>query len=133
MLSVSVAMATYNGAQHLRRQLDSLAVQSYAPAELVVVDDGSDDETLSIVAAFAKNSPFPVRVHRNETRLGYRGNFMRAANLCNSDLIAFCDQDDYWYPHKIAACVEQFSETDVLLVYHNTDIVTADGKDRPSR
>jgi glycosyltransferase involved in cell wall biosynthesis len=127
MLSVSVAMATYNGEQHLRRQLASLAAQSYAPAELVVVDDGSDDETLSIITAFAKDSPFPVRVHRNETRLGYRGNFMRAANLCTSDLIAFCDQDDSWYPNKIAACVDQFSEPDILLVYHNADVVTVDG------
>jgi len=128
MLSVSVAMATYNGALYLRRQLDSIAAQSYAPAELVVVDDGSSDETLSVVAAFAKDAPFPVHVYRNETRLGFRGNFMRAASLCNSDLIAFCDQDDYWYPHKIKVCVERFSEPDILLVYHNADVVTLDGK-----
>jgi glycosyltransferase involved in cell wall biosynthesis len=128
MLSVSIAMATFNGAQYLRRQLNSLAAQSYAPGELVIVDDGSNDETLSIVAAFAKEAPFPVRVYRNEARLGYRGNFMRAANLCGSDLIAFCDQDDYWHPNKIKACVERFNEPDVLLVYHNADVVTVDGK-----
>jgi len=124
MLSVSVAMATYNGARYLPRQLASLAAQSYAPAELVVVDDGSNDETLSIVAAFAKDTPFPVRIHRNEIRLGYRGNFMRVASLCNSDLIAFCDQDDDWYPHKLEACVELFSEPDILFVYHNANVVT---------
>jgi len=127
MLSVSVAIATYNGARYLPRQLASLAAQSHAPAELVVVDDGSNDETLSIIAAFAKDAPFPVHIHRNEIRLGYRGNFMRAASLCNSDLIAFCDQDDEWYPHKIAACVEQFDEPDILFVYHNANVVTDDG------
>jgi hypothetical protein len=127
MLSVSVAMATYNGQAHLKQQLESLAVQSYAPAELVVTDDGSSDDTLSVIAEFARLVPFPVHVHRNENRLGYKGNFMRAAGLCRSELIAFCDQDDVWYERKIEACAERFSEPDVLLVYHDADVVAGDG------
>ena len=83
-------MATYNGRQHIRRQLDSLAAQTLIPAELVITDDGSDDDTISVVEEFAKNAPFAVKVFRNEARLGYRKNFMRAASLCQSDLIAFC-------------------------------------------
>ena len=55
-------MATYNGRQHIRRQLDSLAAQTLIPAELVVTDDGSDDDTISVVDAFAKNAPFAVKV-----------------------------------------------------------------------
>ena len=128
MIPVSVAMATYNGQEHLRRQLDSLAAQSQFPAELVVTDDASEDDTIATIEAFAKTSPFPVYIHRNENRLGYRSNFMRAANLCRSELIAFCDQDDYWYPDKIKLSVKPFSDREVLLAFHNADVVTLDGK-----
>src|ERR1035438_8052377 len=124
MISVSVAMATYNGQQHIRRQLESLAAQSHIPTELVIVDDRSEDDTQAIIDAFAMTASFPVNVHRNETHLGYRENFMQAASLCRSELIAFCDQDDYWYPHKIVASVKPFSDPEVLLAYHNADVVT---------
>jgi glycosyltransferase involved in cell wall biosynthesis len=127
VISVSVAMATYNGQRHLRRQLDSLAAQSHVPAELVITDDRSDDDTVAVIDAFAKTASFPVNVHRNVTRLGYRANFMRAASLCRSELIAFCDQDDYWYPDKIAVLAKPFSDPEVLLAYHNADVVTGEG------
>jgi glycosyltransferase involved in cell wall biosynthesis len=127
MNSVSVAMATFNGRPHIRRQLDSLAAQTHVPAELVVTDDRSDDDTISIVEAFAKTVLFPVNIYRNETRLGYRANFMRAANLCQSELIAFCDQDDFWRPRKIAMSLKPFSDPEVLLAYHNADVVSSEG------
>lgn len=105
--------------QHLRRQLESLAAQTYLPAELVITDDRSDDGTPSIVAEFATTSLFPVHFHPNENRLGYRRNFMRAASLCTSELIAFCDQDDTWYANKLESSVARFDEKEVLLTYHN--------------
>lgn len=128
MISVSVAMATCNGQKYIQRQLDSLAAQSQAPRELVISDDRSADDTLSIVDAFAKTASFPVNIHRNEVQLGYRANFLRAASLCQSELIAFCDQDDHWYPQKIAVSVKPFSDPEVLLAYHNADVVTDDGR-----
>ncbi len=127
MRSVSVAMATYNGARHIQHQLDSLAAQSYLPAELVISDDRSDDDTLAIIEDFAETAPFPVALHVNNDRLGYRRNFMRAAKLSRSELVAFCDQDDRWYPHKLAVTVEAFASSDVLLAYHNADVVGQDG------
>src|SRR5262245_39518929 len=110
MISVSIAMATCNGEKYIRRQLDSLAAQKQIPAELVIADDKSEDNTISIIDGFAKTAPFPVRVYRNETRLGYRANFMRAAGLCQSELIGFCDQDDNWYPQKIEVSVKPFTD-----------------------
>jgi len=123
MKSVSVAMATYNGAGYLPGQLQSLASQTRPPVELVVTDDGSTDSTLAILAEFSRTAPFPVRLHENEQRLGYRANFMRAASLCRSDYIAFCDQDDVWLADKLRRCVEVLERTGALLVYHNA-IVT---------
>ena len=57
-LTVSVAMTTFNGATYLGEQLDSLLAQRHRPAELIVGDDGSEDETLAILEAFARSAPF---------------------------------------------------------------------------
>jgi glycosyltransferase involved in cell wall biosynthesis len=128
MVSVSVAMATFNGGRYIGQQLESLAAQSYLPSELIVSDDGSTDETLEVVNDFTVKAPFPVSVNRNRTRLGYRGNFLYAASLCSSDLVAFCDQDDVWDHRKIEICVPFFDNPDVLLTYHNATAITAGGQ-----
>src|SRR4051812_16300560 len=102
MAGISIALATYNGEKYLSAQLESLALQTRLPAELVVCDDCSTDRTIDIIDEFIARAPFPVRVARNESRLGFVNNFMRAAQGCRADLIAFCDQDDIWEPNKLA-------------------------------
>lgn len=121
-------MATYNGARFIREQLDSIAGQTMLPAELVVTDDGSSDDTLAIVADFARTAPFPVHAHRNPVRLGYRANFIRNMGLCTSELIALCDQDDIWAPDKLERASAPFADPDVLLSYHESWLVDAAGK-----
>jgi glycosyltransferase involved in cell wall biosynthesis len=128
IVPISVAMATYNGAAFLRPQLDSLAAQTHLPSELVITDDGSTDDTRAIVENFAATAPFPVHFHPNPHRLGFRGNFIRAAGLCTGELIAYSDQDDIWHPTKLAATAALFDQNpDVLLVHHNANILAADG------
>ena len=121
---ISIAMATYNGAKYLPEQLDSLAAQTRTPYELIVTDDGSTDETLGILDAFAQRAPFPVHVHRNEQRLGYRDNFLKAAHLCSGDLIAFCDQDDVWLADKLRVVAPEFDDLETLLVVHDATLVS---------
>jgi glycosyltransferase involved in cell wall biosynthesis len=123
MPSFSIALATLNGESYLLPQLESIARQTRLPAELVVCDDGSHDRTLAIVEGFARRAPFPVRLHANPVRLGYRENFIRAAALCGGDLIAFCDQDDIWDADKLAAMEEPFRDPAVLLAYHNAIVI----------
>jgi glycosyltransferase involved in cell wall biosynthesis len=127
MVSISVAMATCNGAKHIRKQLDSLASQRVLPRELVVTDDCSNDDTTEIITNFANTAPFSIRIYRNETRLGYRKNFMKAMGLCTSDLIAFCDQDDFWHFSKLEVMSKPFDDPDVLLAFHDASIVTREG------
>ena len=120
---ISIAMATFNGADYLTAQLESLVAQTLPPCELVITDDGSTDDTKYVVTAFAARSPFPVHWHDNDTRLGYRANFMRAASLCSGELIAFCDQDDIWYPEKLETAAVAFSDADVMLFHHEAKAV----------
>jgi Glycosyl transferase family 2 len=122
-VSVSVAMATYNGASFLAPQLASIAAQTRQPTEMVVCDDGSVDETVEIVERFGGESAFEVRLVHNSAQLGYRANFLKAARLCRCDVIAWSDQDDLWMPGKLARCLEEFEkDPDVLLVVHSRQI-----------
>ena len=100
--SLSIALATFNGAAYLTEQLQSFVTQSRLPDELIVCDDCSNDSTVELLRAFAANAPFAVTIHRNPSRLGPTQGFARAISLCKSDLIALSDQDDFWHPEKLA-------------------------------
>ena len=124
---ISVAMATYNGERFLQRQLDSLARQTLLPAELAVCDDRSTDATAAILRTFAARAPFPVRLRVNPANLGWRANFMQATSLCREPLIAFCDQDDVWYPTKLSRMASLFEDPTTLLGYHDADVIDEAG------
>lgn len=128
MTTISIALTTFNGEMFLPVQLRSLEEQHRLPDEVVVVDDGSTDNTISLVEQFARHAPFPVILHRNTARLGWRGNFVRAASLCNHELVSFCDQDDIWYDVKLLEVERLFSDPDTLLVHHNADLIDGQGQ-----
>lgn len=130
MTTISIAMATYNGERFIAEQLESLAAQTHLPTELVVCDDGSSDGTLAIVEAFAREAPFPVRVIRNEKNLGYIRNFEKALSLCTGEIIFLSDQDDVWFPEKIAHVLAVFTAEQAGAVLN--DQIIADGELRPS-
>lgn len=116
-------MATYNGAAFLEEQLRSIGSQTVLPCELVIQDDLSSDDTIPIAENFARSAPFPVRIIRNQSNLGFVRNFRASASRCVGDLIAFCDQDDWWEPMRIERCLPRFESSDVLLLYHNARTV----------
>ncbi len=127
-MSISIAMATYNGAVFLQAQLDSLAAQTRLPDELVVFDDGSSDATLEIVRRFAESAPFLVRLSANPMRLGYAKNFEGAISACTGDLIFLSDQDDVWLPHKLARIErEAAARPPALLIMNDAELVLGDG------
>jgi glycosyltransferase involved in cell wall biosynthesis len=127
-VDISVAMATYNGATYLPYQLESLAAQTKKPAELVICDDRSSDATPEIVRSFARHAPFPVIFVANPQRLHYADNFLKAAGLCTSDHVAFCDQDDVWRPHKLATVAHALKSSGACLVAHKATNIDATGQ-----
>jgi glycosyltransferase involved in cell wall biosynthesis len=129
--AVSVAMATYNGANFLQEQLDSLARQTLLPAELVVSDDASTDGTVAILQQFAAQAPFPVRILQNETRLGFGFNFLGIIGRCAGELVAFCDQDDIWRENKLSVCAMAMSDPQISLVSHSASVFSSRSLPRP--
>lgn len=93
-------MCTYNGGRYLRQQLDTLLSQTYPLYEIIVQDDGSVDDTWSILEEYAATHPF-IHLFQNEGEHGYNANFFSAMQRATGDCIAICDQDDLWEPEKI--------------------------------
>ncbi len=123
-MKTSIAMATFNGAEYLQEQLESFLAQTRLPDELIVCDDGSEDDTLAILHAFQKTAPFHVEISENQTRLGCTKNFEKAASLCTGDLIFFSDQDDVWFENKLEVMI-QFMENhpQVMVAVNDAEIV----------
>jgi len=129
---VSVALCTFNGAEFLSEQLDSILNQSQPPAEIIISDDGSTDQTLAIVASYLERDPVEnrgVRLRLLEPvgRQGVAVNFERAIAACSESVIALCDQDDLWAPDKLTRLTSFLDDrpecllvhSDALLVNHN--------------
>jgi len=106
---VSIVLATYNGEEFLTEQLDSLLQQTYPNIEIIAMDDGSKDNTVSILKSYASRHP-NVKVFENKVNLGFVKNFDMGCNLSKGDFIAFSDQDDTWYLDKIKKMLEAIGE-----------------------
>jgi glycosyltransferase involved in cell wall biosynthesis len=100
-MKISIAMCTYNGAEFLPAQLQSIITQSRPPDEIVICDDGSTDGTRAVLETFKKESSIPITLHINDRNLGSVKNFERSITLCTGDVIALSDQDDVWRSDKL--------------------------------
>lgn len=126
-VTVSVALATYDGERFLPELLASLAQQSVRPLELVARDDGSSDGTVDILRDFAGRAPFPVRLLPAGERLGYAQNFMAITRECHGDVVFFADQDDHWRPDKLATVVAAAAPGEAAALCHDFALVDAEG------
>jgi glycosyltransferase involved in cell wall biosynthesis len=123
-LKISIALCTYNGAQFLQEQLESIAHQTRIPDEMIICDDKSKDGTLEVVKNFASKAPFPVKLFVNEKNLGSSRNFEKAIGLCTGDIIFLSDQDDFWHHDKLDKIEKVFMESPSTgAVFANAEVV----------
>jgi glycosyltransferase involved in cell wall biosynthesis len=120
---ISVTMCTWNGIRFVAEQLDSLLAQDDPNFEIVACDDASTDGTYEYLQTRASDR---LRVHRNSQRRGFNGNFAHAFGLACGDLIAPCDQDDYWQPHKLSRLRNALGNA--ALVYSDSKLVDVSGQ-----
>ncbi|RDV45536.1 glycosyltransferase family 2 protein [Leifsonia sp. ku-ls] len=124
---VGVALCTFNGAAFVTQQLRSILDQSPAPAEIVVGDDGSSDDTVDLVRA-ADHGSTAVTVLDGAGRLGVTKNFERTVSAVVSPLVALSDQDDVWHRDRLRRLTPLFDDGSVLLVHTDARLVDADGE-----
>lgn len=123
---LSVVLCTYNGERYLKDQLDSIGKQLLLPDELVVSDDGSHDDSMSIIRDFAKHISIPVRIFQKKRAKGVVHNFSDAIGYSRGNYIALCDQDDVWMPEKLAISMEMLKKGEAIWGEHIPLLVHTD-------
>ncbi|WP_443936971.1 glycosyltransferase family 2 protein [Pedobacter sp. MW01-1-1] len=121
---ISIALCTYNGERYLSEQLKSILSQDYPFLEIVIVDDASKDGTQNILKSFKERFP-QIKLHFNESNLGFNSNFNKAMSLCSGDFISIADQDDIWLPNKISKMITNIGSD--LLLYHDSEYIDKKG------
>ena len=130
--SISVVLCTYNGAEYIEAQLQSIEQQTMPPEEIIVYDDGSQDSTFLIVQAFAALSGAAVKACQNQVRTGVIKNFSQAIAAASGSYIALCDQDDVWLAEKLEKSMAVMDSLEAcygrdvpLLVHSDLKVVNA--------
>ena len=121
-LPVYIILACYNGGKYIEKQLDSIIAQTHTNWRLLVRDDGSADNTVSIVKNYIQRDDRIMLVDEAGVNQGQGAcqNFsalMKEAVGAEATIIMFCDQDDFWYPNKIELMLNSITSTGSDMVY----------------
>lgn len=115
---ITVIMAAYNSAGHIRPALDSLLHQTFADWEVIVVDDGSTDDTGAVVSSYASDDPRFV-YHRFEDNAGVAAARNAALDLARGDWITILDSDDRFAADRLSVLIERARRDDLDIIADN--------------
>lgn len=124
-MRISIAMTTYNGADYLLEQLESLRTQSLMADEVIIVDDCSTDNTVELLNMYIQKYHLDNWVLiKNSSNIGWRKNFRKALQETTGDIVFLCDQDDIWNKDKILLMVKEFHKSpSIELLASNYEIL----------
>ena len=125
MKKVDILLATYNGEQYLKEQLDSILAQSYNEFRLLISDDASTDDTVKILKEYAEKDN-RITVFFQKENSGVIKNFEFLLEKVKNEYYMFSDQDDIWKEDKIEKSIKRIEETDSSLVYTDLEVVDSD-------
>lgn len=126
---IAILMATYNGGFYLREQIESLLSQTYQDWHLYIHDDGSQDDTVSIIKSFVEQHPNQMTLLDYPPQGGPCRNFLSMLDHVVAQYYMFCDQDDIWLPEKIALSLQKMQECEShhpeqgIVIYTDLQIV----------
>lgn len=126
LTAVSVIMPAYNAAAYIEEAIRSVMAQTYGAWRLLVLDDGSIDDTVEIVQRLAQQDS-RITLLRNEQNLGAARTRNRGWDLCGEGYVAFLDSDDRWHPDKLATQIALAEQTDADILYTSYAIIDTDG------
>ncbi|SOD95078.1 glycosyltransferase family 2 protein [Spirosoma fluviale] len=111
-MSISVCIATYNGALFIERQLSSILIQLSVDDEVIISDDNSVDSTCQIINSLQDPR---IRLLKNTHKSGPVGNFENALRTALGNIIFLADQDDEWLPGKVNETIALLEDYDLVL------------------
>lgn len=107
-------MTTFNGSQFVSQQIESILTQLPLSAELIVVDDASTDETVSLIERFEDDR---IKLYRNKANIGVVKSVERALMASTEEIVFTADQDDVWLPTKIDTVLSVITQNTSLVVH----------------
>jgi glycosyltransferase involved in cell wall biosynthesis len=119
---VSIIIPTYNRGEYLKQCLNSILNQTYSNYEVIICDDGSTDNTTSIVNKYT--SRLNLRYDFEINTGGPASPRNRGIKLAKGEFIAFLDSDDYWHSNKLKFSIDAF-KNNVDVIYHDLQIYPA--------
>ena len=120
---VSVIITNYNYATYLKQAIDSVLAQTYSKLEIIVVDDGSQDESRDVITSYG-DQVIPVFKENGGQASGFNAGFA----VSSGALICFLDADDLWLPSKVDAVVQAaLVNPEAVLIYHKMQWIDAEG------
>ncbi len=124
---VSIITPVYNGQDFLDRSIKSVLAQTYENWELLLIDDGSSDNSVQIIKYYLEDNR--IKLLRNESNSGIPTTRNKGIENSTGEFIALLDQDDEWLPHKLEKQVNKFLEIDDSfgLIYSNVEVRTDQG------
>lgn len=125
---VDVLLATFQGAKYLEEQLESILTQTHPQLHLWIRDDGSTDQTTSILQKWAQTYPQKITLLSSNEHLGVKGNFSELMKLSQAPYIMFADQDDEWLPNKVEISLNQLKAMERQYGFHLPLLVHTDLK-----
>lgn len=111
---VSIVIATYNMGQYIDQAIDSILQQTWKNIEVIVVDDGSTDNTSAVMDGYQDN---PKVIYIKNENQGQPKAKNCGIKHTKGDFIAFCDADDLWEPNKLDVQMPLFANPNVGVVY----------------
>lgn len=120
----SIIIPTYNRAKTLDRALNSIANQIFHDFEVIVSDDGSTDETKTVVDKYLEN--IDIKYVWGENWGGPARPRNKGLKIAKGEWVCFLDSDDWWYPNKLEQVFKNMHKGDVI--YHDLDVYMAQGK-----
>ena len=120
--SVSVVIPTYNRVCELKRALMSVYCQTHRPHEVIVVDDGSTDNTAELIAQEFTDARYFFQSNKGVSRARNLG-----ISQASGEWIAFLDSDDEWLPTKLAMQIAQLKTNPTMRICHTDEIWIRDG------
>ncbi len=120
---VSVFIPVYNAESLVAQAIESVLAQTYQHYELIVVNDASTDGTAEVIARYQDHPR--VRIHHNPANLGIAPNWNMGVSLCEGDLVARLDADDFYAPAFLEQVVPIFQRyPDVGMVFAGVNVVS---------
>ncbi|HOT22718.1 MAG TPA: glycosyltransferase family 2 protein [Sedimentibacter sp.] len=124
---ISIIMPAYNCEKYVEEAINSVLAQSYRNWELIVIDDGSVDNTRNIITEYLQND-FRISLLSNEKNIGVSAARNRGIDFAKGKWIAFLDSDDMWTPYKLEKQIEAVEENNAEFIFTGSAYINEEGK-----